>query len=52
MAAGYVVEYHIKHQTDPSLVRFADQFFYIFHRAVTWIDIVVIFHIVSIIVLR
>ena len=47
-----MVEHHVEHQTDASLVRLCDQFLYVCHCAVSGIDIIVIRDIISVVVLR
>ena len=52
MARGHMIENHIKHQPDAALIRLGDQLLHVSHRAVARIDIIIIFHIISIVILR
>ena len=52
MLGGGVVEHHIQHQANAALVRLADEFFQIFHRAVARVDSAVIRHVIAVVPLR
>ena len=47
-----MVEHHVEHQSDAALLSFFDEFFNIFHRPVCRIDVIIVSHIVSVIILR
>ena len=52
MTCGYMVEYHVKHQTDPPFLSFVNQFFHICHCTISGINIVIVFYIISVVILR
>ena len=52
MARGNMIKHHIKHQPNAALIRLGDQLLHVSHRAVTRIDIIIILHIISIVILR
>ncbi len=51
MIAGGMVKYHIQHQFDATLLCLSGKLFKIFHRTVTGINVIVILHIITVIIL-
>ena len=51
MIAGGMVKYHIQHQFDVTLLCLSGKLFKIFHRTVTGINVIVILHIITVIIL-
>ena len=52
MTRRHMVKYHIKHKPYAAFIRLGDQFLHIVHCAVSGIDIIIILHIISIVILR
>ena len=50
MLCGCVVEYHIQHQTNSTVITLSDQFIHILHGSKLWIDLIIICHIITVIV--
>src|SRR5699024_10676668 len=51
VAAGYVVEYHVKHQADSPLTCLRNQLLQILHSAVPGINIVIVLYIIAVVIL-